>query len=240
MAVRAVTRHFDLLPNHLAIVPDGNGRWAEKRGRPRLEGHHAGAANMHRMVQYLNRYPINFVTLYGFSTENWIRPDTEVDGLFDLLLAFIASYLDEMHAKGIRLRHIGRLHQLPDKLQTMIENAAITTKDNTRMTLNVAFNYGGRPEIVDAARRIVTEGITAEDITEDTFASYLYTAGSPDVDLLIRTGDETRLSNFLLWQTAYSEYHFTKVLWPDFGKLDLDRALLSYSRRKRRFGGLQQ
>ena len=240
MAARAVTNHFDLLPGHLAIVPDGNGRWAEKRGLPRLTGHHAGAANMHRMVQYLNQYPIGFVTLYGFSTENWARPETEVSGLFELLVAFIRNYLGEMHEKGIRLRHIGRLRQLPDELQTVIENAANTTKDNTRMTLNVAFNYGGRPEIVDATRRIVAEGISPEDITEETFARYLYTTDSPDVDLLIRTGDETRLSNFLLWQTAYSEYHFTKVLWPDFRKRDLDRALLSYSKRKRRFGGLPQ
>lgn len=240
MAARAVESHFDILPNHVAIVPDGNGRWAEKRGEPRLAGHHAGAANMHRMVQYLNQYPISFVTLYGFSTENWGRPDAEISGLFDILVAFIRSYLDEMHEKGIRLRHIGRLHQLPDELQKVIEKAAITTKDNDRMTLNVAFNYGGRPEIVDATRRIVAEGIPPEDITEETFASYLYTKDSPDVDLLIRTGDETRLSNFLLWQTAYSEYHFTKVLWPDFGKRDLDRALLSYSKRKRRFGGLPQ
>ncbi len=240
MAARAVTSHFDLLPKHLAIVPDGNGRWAEKRGWPRLTEHHAGAANMHRMVQYLNQYPIGFVTLYGFSTENWARPDAEVSGLFELLVTFIRSYLSEMHEKGIRLRHIGRLRQLPDELQTEIENAANTTKDNTRMTLNVAFNYGGRPEIVDATRRIIAEGISPEDITEETFAKYLYTTDSPDVDLLIRTGDETRLSNFLLWQTAYSEYHFTKVLWPDFRKRDLDRALLSYSKRKRRFGGLPQ
>ena len=170
MAARAVTSHFDLLPKHLAIVPDGNGRWAEKRGLPRLTGHHAGAANMHRMVQYLNQYPIGFVTLYGFSTENWARPDAEVSGLFELLVAFIRSYLGEMHEKGVRLRHIGRLRQLPDELQTVIENAANTTKDNTRMTLNVAFNYGGRSEIVDATRRIVAEGISPEDITEETFA----------------------------------------------------------------------
>jgi len=240
MMARAVTSHFDLLPKHVAIVPDGNGRWAEKRGLPRLEGHHAGAANMHRMVRYLNQYPIDFVTLYGFSTENWGRPDTEVDGLLELLGTFIASYLDEMHNKGIRLCHIGRLQQLPDETQAAILQATDTTKDNTKMTLNVAFNYGGRPEIVDATRRIVTKGIPPEDITEETFAKHLYTVDSPDVDLLIRTGDETRLSNFLLWQTAYSEYHFTKVLWPDFRKRDLDRALLSYSKRKRRFGGLPQ
>ena len=227
-----------MLPAHVAMVPDGNGRWAEKRGLPRLYGHRAGADNMHRMVQYLNEYPISYLTLYGFSSENWVRPRTEVSGLFDLLLYFIENYLPEISSKGIRLRHVGRLSELPDGLQDTITQAVTATQDNTRMTLNVAFNYGGRPEIVDAARRIVADGLRPEDIDEKTFGSYLYTAGSPDVDLLIRTGDETRLSNFLLWQTAYSEYHFTKVLWPDFRKRDLDRALLSYSRRGRRFGGL--
>jgi undecaprenyl diphosphate synthase len=237
-ARRAKPAKFDRLPRHVAIVPDGNGRWAERRGWPRLEGHQAGAANMHRMVQYLNEYPIPFVTLYGFSTENWSRPETEVSGLFELLLAYINSYLEEIHNEGIRLRHLGRLHQLPDDLQEAIAEAVSRTQDNSRMTLNVAFNYGGRPEIVDAARRLVADGVRPEEIDEELFSRYLYTAGLPDVDLLIRTGDETRLSNFLLWQTAYSEYHFTKVLWPDFRKRDLDRALLSYSRRKRRFGGL--
>jgi undecaprenyl diphosphate synthase len=235
---RSAVKKFDLLPTHVAMVPDGNGRWAERRGLPRLYGHRAGADNMHRMVQYLNEYPVSYLTLYGFSSENWVRPQSEVSGLFDLLLYFIENYLPEIHDKDIRLRHVGRLNELPDSLQEAITHAVTTTQDNARMTLNVAFNYGGRPEIVDAARRMVTDGLRPEDIDEETFGSYLYTAGSPDVDLLIRTGDETRLSNFLLWQTAYSEYHFTKVLWPDFRKRDLDRALLSYSKRVRRFGGL--
>ncbi len=229
---------LDRLPNHVAIVPDGNGRWAEKRGLPRLEGHQAGADNMHRMVQYLNKYPINYVTLYGFSTENWNRPGPEVKGLFQILTAFINRYLDEIHNKGIRLRHIGRLDQLPQKLRESISKAITTTRDNTSMTLCVAFNYGGRSEIVNAAQQLMSDGVRPEDITVESFSKYLYTADIPDVDLLIRTGDETRLSNFLLWQTAYSEYHFTRVLWPDFRKRDLDRALLSYGRRKRRFGGL--
>jgi len=190
------------------------------------------------MVRYLNEYPIKFLTLYGFSTENWSRPESEVSGLFELLQAYIENYLPEIHSKGIKLRHIGRLEQLPKDLQQAINEAMTVTRDNTRMTLNVAFNYGGRPEIVDAVRRLVADGLKPEHIDEEKFSTYLYTAGSPDVDLLIRTGDETRLSNFLIWQTAYSEYHFTKVLWPDFRKKDLDRALLSYSRRKRRFGGL--
>ena len=193
---------------------------------------------MYRMVQYLNEYPINYLTLYGFSTENWSRPDAEVSGLFGLVLFFVEEHLQEMHEKSIKIRHIGRLQQLPQELQEAITRAVTLTGDNKRLILNIAFNYGGRPEIVDAARRLVSEGAKPEDITEETFGRYLYTNGIPDVDLLIRTGGENRLSNFLLWQTAYSEYHFSRVLWPDFRKRDLDRALLSYSQRKRRFGGL--
>ncbi len=238
MAARASSQKFDRFPNHVAIVPDGNGRWAERRGWSRVQGLWAGADNMYRMVQYLNKYPINYLTLYGFSTENWSRPEAEVSGLFGLVLFFVEEHLQEMHEKSIKIRHIGRLQQLPQELQEAITRAVTLTIDNTRLIVNIAFNYGGRPEIVDAARRLVAEGTKPEDITEETFGRYLYTNGIPDVDLLIRTGGENRLSNFLLWQTAYSEYHFTKVLWPDFRKRDLDRALLSYSQRKRRFGGL--
>lgn len=193
---------------------------------------------MHRMVTYLNEYPIKYLTLYGFSTENWSRPQIEVQGLFRLLEEFIQRYVPDIHSAGIRLRHSGRLNELPVALQQVINMAVELTKANDRMVLNVAFNYGGRAEIVDAARHIVSDGIKPEDVDEELFGTYLYTADLPDVDLLIRTGDETRLSNFLIWQTAYSEYHFTKVLWPDFNKKDIDRALLSYSKRKRRFGGL--
>jgi len=231
-------KKFSLLPNHIAIVPDGNGRWAERRGLPRLNGHQVGAENMHRMVDYLNEYPIKYVTLYGFSTENWSRPKEEVEGLFKILADFIAKTTSDIHSKGVRLRHIGRLGELPEDLQKAITGAVELTKDNTGMTLNVAFNYGARAEIVDAVRSIIANGTKPEDINEELFNDHLYTAGVPDVDLLIRTGDELRLSNFLIWQTTYSEYHFTKVLWPDFGKKDIDKALLSYSRRKRRFGGL--
>ena len=232
------TQKIKKLPTHLAIVPDGNGRWAEHRGLPRLNGHQAGAENMLRMVEYLNEYPINHVTLYGFSTENWARPKEEVDGLFNLLANFIDNSLDYINGKNIRLCHLGRAYQLPGALRESIARAVETTKDNTRMTLNVAFNYGGRAEIVDAARRLVADGIRPEDIDEDVFESYLYTAGIPPVDLLIRTGDEVRFSNFLIWQTAYSEYYLTEVLWPDFSKEDVEKALIAYSQRKRRFGAL--
>ncbi len=234
----STTKKLAKLPVHVAIVPDGNGRWAEKRGLSRLSGHQAGAENMYRMVQYLNEYPIKCLSLYGFSTENWTRPDAEISGLFEILENFINNHLPDIHHKGIKLHHSGRLHELPENLQQAINRAAELTEDNTRMTLNVAFNYGGRTEIIDAVRRLLADDTKPQDIDEASFSNYLYTAGLPDVDLLIRTGDETRLSNFLLWQTAYSEYYFTKVLWPDFAKKDIDKALLSYSQRKRRFGGL--
>ncbi|MFC1847586.1 polyprenyl diphosphate synthase [Chloroflexota bacterium] len=239
MATRtSPTKKLTLLPNHIAIVPDGNGRWAERHGLNRLDGHQAGAENMHRMVKYLNEYSIKCVTLYGFSTENWSRPKDEVNGLFKILARFITNTASEINQKGIRLQHLGRLNELPKALQLAIIEAVELTKNNTMMILNIAFNYGGRAEIVDAVRRLMADSVKPQDINEESFDNYLYTAGLPNVDLLIRTGDETRLSNFLIWQTAYSEYYFTKVLWPDFNKKDVDRALLSYSQRKRRFGGL--
>ncbi len=192
---------------------------------------------MLRMVEYLDEYPIKYVTLYGFSTENWSRPEDEVRGLFNMLEEFINECALDIHKRGIRLRHIGRLNELPQSLQLAINKAVELTKNNTGMMLSIAFNYGGRLEILDAIRRLIAEGIPPQNIDEKLFNNYLYTAGLPDVDLLIRTGDELRLSNFLIWQTVYSEYYFTKVLWPDFSKKDIDKALLSYSQRQRRFGG---
>ena len=222
----------------MAIVPDGNGRWAEKRGLSRLAGHQAGVKKMRSLIEYLNSLQIKFVTLYGFSTENWGRPAEEVKGLFRILMEKIDQDVPKLHRKGIRVRHIGRLGELPEWLQSSIRNAEELTKNNTGLTLSLAFNYGGHVEIIDAIRRIVAEGIPPENIDEKLFNNYLYTVGIPDVDLLIRTGDEWRLSNFLLWQTAYSEYYFTDVLWPDFTKEDMDKALIAYSQRERRFGAL--
>jgi undecaprenyl diphosphate synthase len=238
VVTKKTTINLGKLPVHLAIVPDGNGRWAEKRGLPRLAGHQAGADNMLRLVEYLNEYPIKYVTLYGFSTENWGRPQEEVKGLFELLARFIDKYLKYIDEHDIQLRHIGRLQQLPAHLQESINRAVAATADNSRMVLNVAFNYGGRAEIIDAARRLITDGVRPEDIDEKRFEDYLYTKGVPPVDLLIRTGDEVRFSNFLIWQTAYSEYYLTEVLWPDFNKQDVEKALVSYTQRKRRFGAL--
>ncbi len=226
------------LPVHVAIVPDGNGRWAEKRGLPRIKGHQSGVKNMRTIVEYLNDYGVKYVTLYGFSTENWARPTAEISGLFRILKERIDKDIPKLHRKGIRVKHLGRLGELPQWLQDSVNKAVELTRNNSGMVLGLAFNYGGHIEIVDAVRRIVAEGIPPEKIDEKLVSDHLYTAGQPDVDLLIRTADEVRLSNFMIWQTAYSEYHFTKVLWPDFAKSDIDQALLAYSQRERRFGAL--
>lgn len=226
------------MPIHVAIVPDGNGRWAEKRGLSRLAGHQAGVKKMRSLIEYLNSLQIKYLTLYGFSTENWGRPEEEVKGLFRILVERIDQDVPKLHKKGVKVRHLGRLGELPDWLQKSIRRAVELTRDNKGLTLSLAFNYGGHIEIIDAVRRIIAEGIPPEKIDKELFSSYLYTAGIPEVDLLIRTGDELRLSNFLLWQTAYSEYYFTDVLWPDFSKKDMDKALIAYSQRERRFGAL--
>jgi undecaprenyl diphosphate synthase len=231
---------FQRLPQHIAIVPDGNGRWAQKRGLPRVMGHRAGIINMFHMIDYISEFPIPFVTFYGFSTENWTRPETEVSGLFGLVERFVEDHLEDIHRKNIKIRHIGRLQGLPKPLKEAIEKAVIRTENNTGMVLGIAWNYGGRAEIVDTTVRLMNEGVKPADIDEKLFASHLYTDGMPDVDLLIRTGNETRLSNFLIWQTAYSEYYFTKVLWPDFHKREVNKALESYSLRDRRFGGISE
>jgi undecaprenyl diphosphate synthase len=226
------------LPTHVAIVPDGNGRWAEKRGLPRLSGHREGVLNMLRIIQYINEYPIKYVTFYGFSTENWNRPEAEVQGLFKLVEHFVDEQLHKIHEKNIRILHIGRLEGLPDSLQNAIKKATSLTANNSGMTLGIAWNYGGRAEIVDAITKLMADPDRPQQLDEKSFARYLYTGDMPDVDLIIRTANEMRLSNFLLWQAAYSEYHFTDVLWPDFGKKDIDKALLEYRKRNRRFGGL--
>lgn len=217
---------------------DGNGRWAGQRGLPRLKGHEAGVENIISVIECLGEYQIKYVTLYGFSTENWSRPKNEVTGLLQLLEEAINKKVLELCNRGVRLRHLGRLEELPQGLQLTINRAIALTKNNSGMTLSLAFNYGGRIEILDAIHRLIAEGISPQNIDEKLFNSYLYTVGLPDVDLVIRTGGELRTSNFLVWQAAYSEYYFTPVLWPDFDKTEVDKALLSYKQRQRRFGGL--
>ncbi|MFC1955593.1 polyprenyl diphosphate synthase [Chloroflexota bacterium] len=227
------------LPQHIAFIMDGNGRWAKQRGLSRLEGHRAGVENAQSIIRNLNQRHIKYVTLYGFSTENWSRPEEEVDGLLRLLAEVIDREILELHEQGVRILHLGRLGELSLELQKSINRAVELTKKNTGMTVSLAFNYGGRLEILDAVRRLMSDNVPSQSIDEALFSDYLYTAGLPDVDLVIRTGGEIRISNFLIWQTAYSEYYFAPVLWPDFGDGELEQALLSYNQRQRRFGGLQ-
>jgi undecaprenyl diphosphate synthase len=228
------------VPNHVAIIMDGNGRWARQRGLPRLAGHRAGTENLRRVIQRFGDYGVRYLTLFAFSTENWSRPRSEVDGLMRILGRVIRRELQHLHENGIRLLHLGRLEGLPPHLRRQVEEAMALTRHNRRMTLAIAFNYGGRAEIVDAVRRIVASGIPAEEVDEALVARFLYTAELPDPDLIIRTGGEMRLSNFLLWQGAYAEFYSTPVYWPDFGEEDIDQALLAYSQRQRRFGRLPQ
>jgi len=227
------------LPNHVAIIMDGNGRWAKQRGLPRLAGHEAGTSNVRRVVDRFNNYEVKYLTLYAFSTENWRRPDEEVNGLLHIFARMIDRETKALHEKGVRLFHLGKADSLSEELQTKVNKAIELTKNNTGITLSIAFDYGGRAEILDAVRRIVRDGIRPEDITESLFSSYLYTPNVPEPDLIIRTAGEMRLSNFLIWQSAYSEYYSTLTLWPDFKDEEVDKALIAYSRRERRFGGLK-
>jgi len=224
------------LPKHVAIIMDGNGRWASQRGLPRLAGHRAGTENIHVVSEIFAEYKIKYVTLFAFSTENWNRPSSEVKGLIKILGERLDREIKRLHQKNIRVRHLGRLDSLSPELQKKIKAAIELTKNNTGEVLSVAFDYGGRSEIVEAARRLLSDSISAQDLSEDTFKKYLYAPDLPDPDLIIRTGGETRLSNFLLWQAAYSELYFTDVLWPDFNRQEIDKALAAYKNRHRRFG----
>ncbi len=228
------------IPNHVAIIMDGNGRWAKKRGLPRLAGHRAGTKNVRRVIKCFGDYEVKHFTLFAFSTENWSRPRREVQGLMRIMEEVIDRETIDLHKDGVRLLHLGHLDGLSEKLQQKVQYAIELTKHNTRGTLCIAFNYGGRAEIVDAVRRILRDGIPPDNIDEALISRYLYTTGLPDPDLIIRTGGEMRLSNFLLWQTAYSEYYATPTLWPDFGPEEIERALIAYSERERRFGGLKR
>lgn len=217
---------------------DGNGRWANNRGLPRLVGHEAGGKNIRPVVKIFADYGVKYLTLYAFSTENWNRPRVEVAGLLSLLGKKIDQETQTFHQENIRLVHLGRLDNLSKRLKEKVKAALELTKNNTGLTLCLAFDYGGRDEIVQAARRMASAGIPGDNIDESVLARYLYSPDIPDPDLVIRTGGETRLSNFLLWQAAYSELYFTPVLWPDFGHKDVEEAFSEYKRRQRRFGKL--
>ena len=224
------------LPRHVAVIMDGNGRWAESRARERIEGHRAGADNIRTVIERFAAHGVEMLTLFAFSTENWGRPASEVDAIMSLASRFIARHLDALDDEGVRLRHIGDLAGLPPRLRSSVLAAVERTAPNSRIHVNVAFNYGGRADIVDAVRALVAEGVGAEGVTDESISSRLTTAGLPDPDLLIRTGGERRISNFLVWQAAYAEYLFDPTLWPDFGPAEVDAALLEFSSRRRRFG----
>ena len=225
------------LPLHVAIIMDGNVRWAEGHNTSRLEGHRAGTENIRRVVESFVKYRVKYLTLYAFSTENGSRPKEEVRELMHILGRVIRRETKALHEKGIRLNHLGRIDRLSERVQKQVRYAIELTKDNPVMTLSIAFDYGGRAEIVNAAKEIVKEGIDPEIIDEPLFSSHLYSAGLPDPDLIIRTAGEARLSNFLLWQSAYSEFYFTPVYWPDFDEEETRKALVAYSERRRNFGG---
>ena len=218
---------------------DGNGRWARRRGLPRLAGHREGVENMRRVLKSAVEFGIKVLTIYAFSTENWGRPEDEVHGLLSIIDEVLVREVPELHKNGVRLRHLGSLEGIGERTREGVRRAIELTKDNDRITLNVAFNYGGRGEILDAVRRMIEDHVSPDQVNEELFSSYLYTAGLPDPDLIIRTAGEMRLSNFLIWQSAYSEYYTTPTLWPDFGKEELWKALQAFSQRQRRFGKLE-
>ncbi len=226
------------LPKHVAIIMDGNGRWAAARGQSRQAGHRAGAENIRRTIRALGEQGVPYLTLYAFSTENWTRPKREVSGLIRLIPRFLERELKDLHENGIRLVHIGKLDPLDPAIRSKVEDAIELTKNNARMTVALAFNYGGRAELVDAMQRIAADGIAPERIDEKLLSSYLYTADLPDPDLVIRTAGEVRISNFLLWQCAYAEFYATEAYWPDFDEAEIERALEAYAGRERRYGGL--
>jgi undecaprenyl diphosphate synthase len=227
-------------PRHIAIIMDGNGRWAISRGLPRLAGHRAGTENLRRVIEACVEFGVEYLTLYAFSTENWGRPMEEVQGLMRILEDVIDRELQELHKEGVKLRHIGRLDRLKPSLKQKVLDAIELTKDNSTLTLNIAFNYGGRDEIIWAIRHIIEAGIKPDQVTDELVSQYLFTAGVPDPDLIIRTSGELRGSNFLIWQGAYAEWYFTPTYWPDFGKDELGKAIAEFGQRDRRYGHVRK
>jgi undecaprenyl diphosphate synthase len=231
--------NFEQLPAHVAIIMDGNGRWAAQRRLPRVEGHRAGIDSVRDVVETSARLGIDVLTLYAFSVENWKRPRAEVNTLMMLLKRYIRLELETLQRNNIRFRVIGRAEELASDVQDELEAGIRRTAANTGLQFNIALNYGGRAEIVDAARKAIASGVAPDELDEQRFAQFLYTSGQPDPDLLIRTSGEMRVSNFLLWQIAYSEIWVTDTLWPDFRRRDLLQALVAYQKRERRYGGIK-
>ena len=226
------------LPQHIGVIMDGNGRWAKKRGLPRSAGHSAGADTLKKIVTECNNMGVKYITVYAFSTENWNRPKEEVDFLMNLLLDYLKNAEKTLAGENVVIRAIGSRKELTEEIQQQIIKTEKFTAKNSGIVMNIALNYGGREEIINAVKEIIKSGADISDIDEDLFSSYLYTKNQPDIDLLIRTSGEQRLSNFLLWQNSYSEFWFTDKLWPDFGKADLYDAILDFQKRNRRFGGV--
>lgn len=228
--------HQTQVPYHLAIIMDGNGRWAKARGLPRLAGHRAGTDNLRRILRACVTHGIKILTIYAFSTENWGRPAEEVRGLMSILEQVLERELNELHKEGVNIRHIGRRDEISPRLQKKIDAAVEITRHNDTIILNVAFNYGGRQEIIDAVRHILKDGRDPDQVDDALLNQYLYTAGQPDPDLIVRTSGEMRFSNFLIWQSAYAEFYVTETYWPDFDDAELQKALDHYAQRERRFG----
>jgi undecaprenyl diphosphate synthase len=226
------------VPVHVAFIMDGNGRWAQKQNLPRIAGHEVGVQRIQGILETLAPLGVKFVTLYAFSTENWARPQDEVDGIMDVFSEAVASQTEDLHKQNVRIVHVGKTENLSLGLRDAVVDAQRLTADNTRITLNIAFDYGGRAEILEAARRIIKDGINPDSIDEELFSQYLFTAHCPDPDLIIRTGGEQRISNFLLWQSAYSEMHYTSTLWPDLDAAELVQVLETFGSRRRRYGAL--
>jgi undecaprenyl diphosphate synthase len=224
------------VPQHIAIIMDGNGRWAKQRGLPRLAGHRAGTENLRRIIEACVEFGVKYLTIYAFSTENWGRPQEEVSGLMGIFDEVFERELAELHKQGARLNHIGRLDEVSASLREKVLAGMERTKNNDRLVLNVAFNYGGRDEVVQAIKGIVKDGVKLADVNEDLVSQYMFTAGIPDPDLVIRTSGEQRISNFLIWQAAYAEWVFPETLWPDFGRDELLAAIQEFGRRERRYG----
>lgn len=229
---------LEKIPRHIAIIMDGNGRWAKKRGLSRLVGHRAGTENLRRVIRACVEFGVQYLTIYAFSTENWGRPTEEVEGLMHILEEVIDKELDDLNQEGVQLIHIGRLEQLRPVLREKVERSVEITKNNNRLILCIAWNYGGRDEIVCAIRHMMEDGIQPAAVTDELVSSYMFTADIPDPDLIIRTSGEMRISNFLIWQAAYAEWYVTPTLWPDFDREELFKALTCFSQRERRFGKL--
>lgn len=231
------------IPKHIAIIMDGNGRWAKERNLPRAFGHKAGVEAVREIVKECSRIGVKYLTLYGFSTENWKRPKEEINELMKLLVEYLKKEFDELDRNNVFINNIGDINALPEDCQRELRNAYVKTRNNKGLVLNLAFNYGGRNEIIRAAKRLAEDvkngKIESSDITEDLFSDYLYTAHMPDPDLIIRPSGEQRLSNFLIWQAAYSEFWYSDIKWPDFKKEDLLQAIIDYQNRDRRFGNVK-